>query len=257
MVKWLTNRDKEVLKAIYFHRFITTKQLTELFFRYHFNEEGKRVGINKYPNVIARRRIKKYRENKLIKSFYPAYNQDMIHSIDEKGLMIVAGLLGTTFNKLYFNKREDILSYGLAQHAIKLNDLYIKLLRESERLGGEIIKFQVERLNLTIFEYKDKKYRFQPDAFMIYKPNKNVNKVRMYYIELDNDTESPKRYAQKVEEYESYYNTKEFQRIYKTFPKIITVTTTPGRIERLKRAAKTKLDWDYVLFKEAEKILKL
>lgn len=250
-MRWITERDKEVLKFIYFHRFVSTNQLAELFFKYKKNGE-----LQKYPRGITRRRLLRYREEGLIKSFYTS-NTDMIHTIDEKGVMVVASILGTNFNSLYFNPKSDLIGIGLANHSLLLNDLYIDLLRACVATGGKIIEYKVEALNRVNYKYKNKKRYFQPDAYMLYAPNKNKRIAYPYFIELDLDTESPKKYSEKIEQYENYYDSRDYQSQYNSFPKIVTVTITKARAERLKNYAKTKLDWKYFVFDEANKILEL
>lgn len=249
-MRWLRPRDMEVLKFIYFHRYVSTSQLCYLFFRYR-EDNGE---LQKYPKNVTRRRLRRYREEGLIKSFY-TQNTDMVHTIDEKGVMVVASILGTTFNKLYFNPKEDLISIGLANHSLKLNDLYIKLNDYAEKTGGYIKEYKVESLNRTTFVYENKRYTFQPDVFMIYQPNKHENIGYPYFIELDLNTEAPKKYKAKVEQYENYYKSQDFQKQYGTFPKIVTVTTTKARRDRLKRYCPTKLNWKYVVYDEIEKII--
>lgn len=248
-MRWITERDKEVLKFIYFHRFVSTNQLAELYFKYKDNGE-----LQKYPKGITRRRLARYREEGLIKSFYTS-NTDMIHTIDEKGVMVVASILGTNFNSLYFNPREDLISIGIANHSLTLNDLYIKLLNHAKAKKGKIVEYKVESLNRVYYEHHGKQVFFQPDAYMLYAPDKNKRIAYPYFIELDLDTESPKRYSEKVELYEGYYDSRDYQSQYNSFPKIVTVTTTKARRDRLKNYAKTKLDWEYYTFDESPKML--
>ena len=249
-MRWLTERDKEVLKFIYYHRFVSTSQIASIHFKYKDNGE-----LQKYPLSITRRRLKRYREEDLIKSFYTS-NTDMIHSIDERGVMIVASILGTVFNKLYYSPRDDLISIGVANHSLALNDLYISLLDEAEALGGNIMEYTVESLNRKSFNYRNKNYILQPDAYLLYKPNKKKNIAYPFFIEMDLDTQAPKAYATKVERYESYYDSNEFQKQYKTFPKIVTLTTTKVRRDRLRDYAKTKLNWDYMTIDNSKKILR-
>lgn len=228
-MRWLRERDKKVIKFIYFHRFVSTSQIADIFFKY--TEKGT---IMKYPKNVARRRLQKYREEGLIKSFYTS-NTDMIHTIDEKGVMLVASILGTTFNKLYFNPKEDLLSIGLANHSLLLNDIYITLMNAADKKGGKILEYKVEVLNRTTFTYKNRKYTFQPDAYMLYQPDIRKKLAYPYFIELDLETESPKKYKEKVINYENYYDSRDYQSQYNTFPKIITITNTKARADRLKK----------------------
>ncbi|WP_312907989.1 replication-relaxation family protein [Tissierella praeacuta] len=248
-MRWLTGRDKKIIKFIYFHRFVSTKQIIEIFFKY--TEDGKEI---KYPQNVARRRLLKYRNEGLIKSFYTS-NTDMIHTIDEKGVFVVASILNTTFNKLYFNPKEDLISIGLANHSLVLNDLYIKLMNEAAKLGGAIRDYRVEALNRVSFIHRNKKYIFQPDVYMLYQPDVSKNVAFPYFIELDLDTESPKKYKEKIINYENYYDSKDYQNQYNIFPKIVTITNTKARADRLKNFCKTKLDWRYEVFEETGKIL--
>lgn len=248
-MRWLTERDKKIIKFIYFHRFVSTNQVVEIFFKK--KEDG---SIIKYPQNVARKRLQKYREEGLIKSFYTS-NSDLIHTIDEKGVYVVAGILNTTFNKLYFNPKEDLLSIGLANHSLKLNDLYIILRDAALKKGGNIIDFRVEVLNRVSFIYQNKKQVFQPDIYFVYQPDKNKSTGYPFFIELDLETESPKKYKEKILNYENYHDSKDFQNQYGIFPRIVTVTNTKSRSDRLKGFCKTKLDWRYLTMEEIERIL--
>lgn len=244
--KWLTKRDMNILRTLYYHRFMSTSQIQRIFF------DGT------YSDVVTRRRLKKLRDNELIKSYYRADNADMIHTINEDGVFIVAAMEGKVFNDMYYNTRKDLLAFGLAEHSLLLTDVYIKLLEHSETLEGQIELFQVEKLNEEEFEYQGNKYKFRPDIFLIYRPDKNKDIVRLFFIEVDNGTENPKLFFKdkKIPAYETFYNSNIFQERYNgLFPEIVVLCHDEKRIKKLKKVTNTFLTWTYLLFDDVVDIL--
>lgn len=244
MFKWITDRDKEVLKTIYYMRFITTKQLQQI----HFKDI-------KYGQLVTTRRLQKLREHNLIKSYHRS-NKDMIHTIDSDGVLIVAGLIGSTYNKLIFSSRKDLLSYGMAEHSIMLVEVYVKILEAAAAAGGKIIEFKVEQLNEESFEIQGQKMKFRPDIFLRYQPDPSLDRYRLFYIEVDNDTETPGAFKEKFKYYEGFFDSGIFQEKYSgLFPKVITLCNSQQRIHKLQQVTKTKLDWSYLLINDVGRII--
>lgn len=252
-LNWITLRDMKVLKLLYYCRFQTTNQIANIHYKYDENGE-----MNKYYKTIARRRLKKMREEGLIKSYHRANNSTMVHTLYADGLYLVASLLGCAFNDLYYNYKDDLMSYSKAEHSIMLSDVYIDLLEAAERLGGKIELFQVEELNRKVYKMDGEEYIFIPDIFLIYRPNKSKDIVRLFFIEVDNSTERPKVFIDsKIPKYEMYYHTGEFQELYEgLFPEVVTLCKDQKRIDKLKARTDTILGWNYYLYEDIERMIK-
>lgn len=249
--KFLTTRDMNVLKTLYYNRFMSTDQIRRLF--YNTKEDGTET---LYGDIVTRRRLKKLRDHRLIKSYHRADCKDMLHIVDHDGLFIVASMLNTTWSQLYYSNKKDLLAYGFAEHSLMITEVYIKLLEETKKNNGEIELFQVEKLNEKRFELDGTPYKFRPDAFMIYRPEKSENRVRLYFLEVDNSTESPIIFKSKISQYEAYYKSNLFQQEYSgLFPEVIVICRDQNRIDRLENMTKTFLKWRYILFDESEKML--
>jgi hypothetical protein len=166
---WLTERDHAVYEYLQNNaKYVTTSQLTELFFRK--NEKGE----IKQAKLICRRRMKILEQNiPGVVSLFRQASSDKIYTIS--------------------NGKEHISDLARIEHSIRLNDFFIELKRHSEEKNHQIYAFKVEcKLKENII----------PDILLIYIKNKMA---RIFFIEYDRGTEPLTRIKRKIDKYEVYF----------------------------------------------------
>lgn len=233
----LTPRDKEMLTLLYYNRFMHVGQIGELFYK----GEG-----NTHYEDIARRRLRKMIQNKLIKEYVPYARQRKIYALDDNGVALVCSWIGAKYEN--YAKRENILNTGLMEHSLEINDFYINLSKYCCDHNYIIKTFQVERHNRRAFTYNKQSYTFQPDIFFIVTNASGRGKV--FYCELDRGTEAPKKFAKKVPAYEAFFYSELFKEDWNNQnirPDIITLCDNENRIQRLTEATKSILKWRFIL----------
>jgi hypothetical protein len=243
----LTKRDIEVLKLLYYNRFLHGGQIAELFYKYKNDE------VNLRRDVIARRRLWKMIKNKLVKEYVPYANKKKIYALDDAGVELVCSIVGTKYEN--YAKRENILNMGLMEHSLEINDFYINLSNYCRDHNYTIKTFQVERHNRRTFTHNKQSYTFQPDIFFII--TNATGKGKVYYAELDRNTEAPKKFAKKVINYEAFYHQelqKEDWNNQNIRPDIIVLCDNKNRLERLQEVTKSILKWKFILKDDVEGI---
>lgn len=124
------------------------------------------------------------------------------------------------------------------KHDLLILDFYCAL--ELDRLKnpyGEIIYWQQDPHTKRSFTYEGIRYSFRPDIFVIYKHANN--RIKMFFVEIDNGTESTERLKNKIKTYKNYYlsgNWREehWARLFpNTFPLTMFVTTVRNDLRAL------------------------
>lgn len=240
----LTRRDKEVLLSIYYHRCLTTEQITEMHFKY--NSKGK---ANSQASLIARRRLRKMFDFCLIDRFFIDVGENNGSSqahviLDTVGAKVVAGLLNLKMEELSWRYEMNEARLPYLSHMIKINQFYIYLLRKARNCKHEIEDFRTENHVRHEFKYWGQRMILNPDAYGQYwKKDAGIH----FFLELDNGTMTPKTFEKKHQRYSAYYDSNEYLKLYENFPLILTVTTTHDRAVQLRnqiaRVDKTDMRW--------------
>jgi hypothetical protein len=222
---------------------MNTDQIAELFYKY--DEEGKE---NKLYRDIALRRLRKMKakENVLILEYIPYARESKVYTLAEKGSIMVCSWLNKKYES--FTSKNDMLQIGLVEHSLEINDIYIRLLALCQKYNYEMLTFLVERHNRRTVKHNGMNMTFQPDMFMIIK-NRSTQKGKAYYVELDRNTEAPKKFAQKVIAYESFYHADVFKEDWNNQnirPDILVLTDNKNRSERLQSSIKSSLKWVFI-----------
>ncbi|MBP1934875.1 replication-relaxation family protein [Ammoniphilus resinae] len=218
----LTQRDREVLLSLYYHRCLTTEQIAEMHFR--FNDHGKE---NSQALVIARRRLRKLFDLKLIDRFFINVGENngssQAHMIlDQLGARIVAGILNTTVQDLGWKYEMNAVRLPYLDHMLEVNDFYLCLLRAARSKGHEIGEFKTE--NLTRYEFKHgSRIIFNPDAYGTYFAGETGFH---FFHERDRGTMTLDTFQKKHRRYAAFYQSEEYLNYFDSFPLVLTVAPT-------------------------------
>jgi len=168
---WLTERDKKVLEFLSHAKYVSTSQITQLFFEENYHDGSK----NKYADIICRRRMKVIADNGLVKSFYRQANKDKIYTMQDV-------------------KLERIVTINQIQHSLELNDLFIEIHRHAKKNNHTIYDFYIE---------KPIQNKIIPDMILVYEIR---HKAKIFFIEYDRGTETITRIRKKRKDYKTYFD---------------------------------------------------
>lgn len=234
----LTKRDKQVLLAIYFHRCLTTEQITEMFFKY----DSKGL-LNSQASIIARRRLRKLFDYCLVDRFFIDVGENNGSSqahiiLDTVGARVVAGLLNLKMEEINWRYEMTEVRLPYLEHMVKINQFYVDLLNGARERGHEVVNFMTENHIRHDFTYWGKKMTFIPDAYGQYW---HGDDGFHFFLEMDNGTMTPGVFGKKHQRYSAFYASGEYEKSYDNFPLVLTITTSVDRVETLRRAV-TKVD---------------
>lgn len=240
----LTKRDKEVLLAVYYHRCLTTEQITEMFFRY--DNSGK---PNSQASVIARRRLRKMFDYCLIDRFFIDVGENNGSSqahivLDSLGGKVVAGMLNLPVKELQWRYEMNEARLPYLEHMVKINDCYLALLKNARKAHHEVTQYIAENHVRHEFKYWNQRVVFNPDAYGQYW---NGDEGFHFFLEFDNGTMTPTTFGRKHQRYTAFYASEEYTKHYENFPLVLTVTTSPERAEQLRgiiqKIDETDVEW--------------
>lgn len=222
----LTKRDRDVLLSLYYHRCLTSKQIAEIHFRYGKN------GYNNQAELIARRRLRKLFDLKLVDRFFVFPDDGQGSSaqhviLDTLGAHMVAGMLNLPFEDLEWRYDMNDVRLPYLDHMILINDFYVWLLKWAREHGHTIDTFLVENHVRHEFKYKRKKIKFNPDAYGRYYTG---DEGFHFFFEMDNGTMTLQTFKKKLERYEAFFASEEYKKYYgDSFPLILVVAPDEER----------------------------
>ncbi|MDB5054060.1 MAG: hypothetical protein JWM44_2110 [Bacilli bacterium] len=252
--KWFTPKDIDIVMAIYYHRILTTSQLTELGFY-----------SSKSAARLIKSRCKRLRDNFVIDSFQPAVDNvvgasENHYMLNEVGAYVVADYLEKkNIKEIGWTPRHNEIMMHNIYHTIEINNIFTAFRKEAtlqkQRINRHLTSeeyqkslddvFQVEK---TIAEYliteqlsgsDGGKIKFNPDGLMILKYNENSVP---FFIEVDRNTMQLYDFAAKIPRYEAYARSRLWEAPFGGFfPKILVCTTDERRMIELARTVQDTL----------------
>lgn len=246
----VTNRDREIIKAVYEYRCLTTEQIERLFFPVDPNNPRKnksdqctlRLRFLFHHGYLARdEQLQKLSEGK----------KDFIYLLDQKGadLLTQAGI-DVSWNKAYNRVNPFFLN-----HRLKLNDVRIAITLAAKTKGLTIEKW-LDDDKLKSDEMKDyvkikegskeKKTPVIPDAYFLLS-----DREWEYHncLEVDLRTEPGGDFARKVKTYKAYFDSGAYKKRYGTESLIVlTVTTGEKRLANLKKITEDEKNTNWFWF---------
>lgn len=233
-----------MLLSLYYHRCLTTEQITEMHFKYKNSPAG---GENSQADIVARRRIRKMYDVGLIDRFFIDVGENNGSSqghivLNKKGANIVAALLNCQVKDLNWRYEMNEVKLPYLQHMIEINDTYLQFLQTARTLGHELDMFRVEVPHR--FKYWGSKIIVKPDAYGQYFFGEEGFH---FFLEVDRGTETPAQFQKKHQRYAAFYDSNEYLKHYSTFPLILIITPTWERALQLRHviyaADNTDINW--------------
>ncbi len=225
----LTERDLEVLQAVYAYDVLTTQQLQTLFFPSAHTAYA-RLSLLYHHGLLERRFLGLYADK---------MNSPILYVLDKRGAEVLQGQRGS---EVEWSKRTKAVTITFLEHTLAINQVRVAVAKAcQENAGFELIRWQgenelkgdYERVTIRSDSGRSVNVSLIPDSYFVVQTPKGV---AHFFLELDRGTMTTKRFKTKILAYQAYYGSGAYQRRYETRSlRVLTVTTSVPRAEHLKQ----------------------
>lgn len=225
----LTERDLDILQAVYEYEILSTQQLQTLFFPSSQTAYA-RLSLLYHHGLLERRFLGLYADK---------MNTPLLYVLDKRGADALQAQRGV---EVTWRKRNRHVTITFLEHALAINQVRVAIakacqLREGFELihwrGENELKADYERVTIETEMGRKVSISLIPDSYFVLQ---TPNGVAHFFLEVDRGTETVKRFKTKIEAYQVYYASGAYQRRYETRSlRILTVTISTKRAENLKQ----------------------
>lgn len=231
----IQERDKDIIMAVYDYRFLTREQIQRLF---DFNCVSK-----------ANLRLRKlYDHNYLSRTFTPSSRGSLkaIYFLGGEGLKIITERLGRDPLEVKNNqKKVSRLKSLFLHHNLNLNEIRISFTKAIEKHPLMRIELWINDRD-SLLEYylsnagvKTKRI-FRPDGYFRFSYK---DKLYSFFVELDQSTESHKKFKDKVKSYLDFARSGYYQKIFGVrYFRCLIIAPTAQRLANLKKTVEEVTD---------------
>ena len=228
----LTDRDKDIIRAICDYRILRQDQIQALFF-----------GVNSGAKARAQKRLVKLFDHRYLTRFFLPTQGGMnsspiLYGLDKKGAELLRLEFG--YDELHWYASMKELKDDFLEHTLAIADVRVAVTVACQREGYELLDWQGENelkadydhVNVRTSKGISQSVPVVPDSyFVIATPMGKAH----FFLELDRGTMTNSRFRTKVEAYVAYFQ-QGYQHRYGTKSlRILTVTVGQARLANLKR----------------------
>jgi hypothetical protein len=255
----LTERDRQVLVALYNFRVLTTPQIQKLYF------PSKKGSKDDTRFISCRRRLHKLYHNKFVERLrVPVLSgtgtRPLVHALKQLGAEVVAKSLDV--GEINWKARDNKISPIVLDHLLEINDVRVAVelaTRDSpfvlnEWLDERELKRCQKGLRKPLVTFKK-----TPDGYFVIHNTKKKTKA-CFFLEVDRGTESGRsKVAGKIKAYQNYYFGGQYTKDFGTKSlRVLFVVNSRKRLENLlknvvARISKGNIFWFSVMGEVAEK----
>ena len=254
----LTDRDQQIVLAIYEHRLLSAHQIEALFFPSSSPQSHSR-------RTACQRRLQLlYHHGFLACLPQPVVLGEgrvpFVYALDEAGAYLVATLLGVDSGEVNWKPKHNQISTQFLDHTLAINDVRV-VLQQLVRRGHLELGQWVDEGALKSAERQEavpymmqgaRVVRKYPDGYFTLVVN---DRQAYFFLEVDRGTESNVRWQEKIKAYHEFRESGESQRHYSTRNfRVLTVTTSDQRLQNLKKATEKAEGDHYFWFTIQERI---
>ncbi len=227
----LTERDRDVIKAVNDHRALFTHQLQQLFF-------GSRS--------TAQFRLALLFQHEYLNRQYPtlfgdaAGSTEALYTLGKRGAQLLVDTCGYDEGDLRLPKRRGF-SWKFIEHLLKINDVRVSVAVACQTHGFTLDTWWDETVFRAHPDYvalKDRRGRTRkkpvfPDGYFVLSTPRGTSR---FFLEVDRGTEALAKFAPQIAVYEAYVASGQYQaRFNARSLRILIVTSSPKRLAHLKR----------------------
>ena len=248
----LTERDRQIVRAVYECRALTSRQIETLFFAPP--EEQGACNDAKPLNSRCKYRLQLlYQHGYLHRDEQPQKlsegRRPLVYFLDRKGAQLLAELAGCEVEELDWDEEDHEVSFLFLEHLLYTNQVRLAATLAARKLGWSIPRWLDEK-TLRSDQMKDyvllkgpqggeRKAAVVPDAYFVLDSGGHLYH---HFVEIDLRTVTGEAsawgrrdWARKVAVYLEYYRSGQYQERYHTGSlRILTVTTGERRLLNLK-----------------------
>ncbi len=237
----LTERDRQIILAVYEYRLLSAHQLEALFFAgTPDNPHSRRTACQRRLQLL-------YHHGFIERLPQPVIlgqgRSPFVYALDEAGANLVAGHRGIDRAEVGWKPKHNELGPQFLDHSLVINDVRVVLQRLVDAGMFEAVAW-TDELALKSAELQDKvpylvqgarPVRKYPDGYFIVKLS-DGNQAH-FFLEVDQGTMTNARWQEKVRAYHEFRLSGQSQRHYGTRNfRVLAVTTSEQRLANLKRA---------------------
>jgi hypothetical protein len=224
----LTQRDIEIVRAVYDYRLLTTQHLKTLFFPSRHQA---------YARLSAL-----YHHGFLNRVFLGVYadkmNTPILYVLDKRGAELLQAEQGID---VVWSKELKSLTTQFLEHTLAINSVRVAVAKAAMDFGYALLVWKGENEIKADYDYvtiRGQTGRMQsvsviPDSYFALETPKGK---AHFFLELDRGTMTTQRFKTKILAYQTYYGSGAYQRRFETRSlRVLTVTTGPGRAANLQR----------------------
>lgn len=233
---FFTERDKQVVEAVYLYRVLTQSQIERLIF------------TEVHPSTAQRRLLRLYHNGYLARQFLLVrggmMSSPILYLLDEKGAQFLTRALG--YDNVLWKRANNAVGNDFLEHTLAVNEFRVLTTLACRQGGYPLLHWQTEsdlkkeydRVLVTSFGQRPRQVSVIPDSVFVIDTPRPAEKTKAYFaLELDRGTETTKRFKLKVQAYLSWLDSGLYEERYGTKGlRILTVTESPVRLANLKRA---------------------
>jgi len=231
----ITERDIEIVRAVYDYRLLTTDHLKALFFT-SYVQAYNRLSALYHHGFLDRRFLAEYTD---------IYNTPIVHVLDEKGADLIRRYPREGVEKDHLIEwRKDLKKAGIQflEHRLAINTVRVAMMKACQQnpsfsilkwVNESDMKDDYDRVTIRTETGRLESVSLIPDSYFVLQTPRGV---AHFFLEQDMGTMSNKRFKQKIVAYQAYYLGGMYEKRYNTKSlRVLTVTTSPIRLSNLMR----------------------
>ena len=227
----LTDRDKEIIRAVHEFRVLRQSQIQVLFFG---SRQTAQLRLSKlYHN--------RYLDRRAVRVLGGAASSPLLYILDERGAEVLRSEFGMDVRS---PKKDKRLGVKFLEHTIDINTVRVAITVACREHGYEIANWHddmtlsadYDRVSIPTSRGGSRTVPVTPDSYFSVRVPRGVTH---FFLELDRGTMELRRFRRKIVTYLHYYASGGYERRYRTRSlRVLTVTTTQARLTNLKKTTR-------------------
>lgn len=224
----LTERDIQIMQAVYEYRVLTTQHLQTLFFS-SVHQTYARLSALYHHGFLDRQFLGVYADK---------MNTPILYVLDKRGAEVLQARQGID---LAWSKDLKQVTPTFLEHTLAINTVRVAVAKACQQPGFRLVTWQGEselkagydRVTIRSESGRLQSVSLIPDSYFVLETPKGTGH---FFLELDRGTETTQRFKTKILAYQGYYQSGAYQRRYNTRSlRVLTVTLSETRAANLLR----------------------
>lgn len=265
----LTNRDREIVRAVYDYRALISSQINTLF----FSKQGGNVNQQKPSSRCLQRLRRLYEHGFLHRAEQPSKpsegHKPFVYFLDKGGVNLLAEMRGVFPDDLDWHPKHKQIRPQAINHLLATNDVRIAIELAAKALSADIRKWlddstlrrkeMKDRVEISTPQGKRKPVAIVPDGYCLLSVGEhnyhNFLEIDMGTVTGQSSNYGRRDFSRKIRGYIAYGTSGQYQERYQAQSmRVLIVTTGEKRMENLKAVAEKAGGRDQFWFTTFDKI---